>query len=437
MKWLKSFESKQLFSWYLYDWANSAYSTTVITLFLGPYLSILAKQSAVNGLVNIAGIEIPVGSLFPYSISLSVILQALILPLIGSLSDLYSNKNHLLAMFTAIGSLATLLFFFDVNYLVASLLLIISNVSFGAAIVIYNSFLNNISSVENRQKVSSNGWAFGYIGGGLLLIVNLLIFQNNVLLNISTNTAIKINIVLAGLWWIIFAMPSFYYLRFHNNSNKIKKTKILKQTFVQLKNTILDAKNHKVAVWFLVAYLFYNDGVQSVISLSSLFGQEELGLDMSFLTIIILVVQFFAAFGAIAFDKIANRIGEKKALLFSIFIWLLILLYAFFILKNAYDFFTLAIFIALVMGGIQSISRSAYSKLIPKEKEGEYFSLYEISEKGTSWMGPFLFGLTYQITHSYRYAILSLILFFIIGGTILIFTKFEKSKISHLTSNEQ
>jgi UMF1 family MFS transporter len=256
-------------------------------------------------------------------------------------------------------------------------------------------------------------------------------------LNISTNTAIKINIVLAGLWWIIFAMPSFYYLRFHNNSKKIKKTKILKQTFVQLKNTILDAKNHKVAVWFLVAYLFYNDGVQSVISLSSLFGQEELGLDMSFLTIIILVVQFFAAFGAIAFNKIANRIGEKKALLFSIFIWLLILLYAFFILKNAYDFFTLAIFIALVMGGIQSISRSAYSKLIPKEKEGEYFSLYEISEKGTSWMGPFLFGLTYQITHSYRYAILSLILFFIIGGTILIFTKFEKSKISHLTSNEQ
>jgi len=437
MKWLKNFESKQLLSWYLYDWANSAYSTTVITLFLGPYLSILAKQSAINGLVNIAGIDIPVGSLFPYSISLSVILQALLLPIIGSLSDIYKHKNYLLAFFTILGSVTTILFLFDVNYVIAALLLVISNVSFGAAIVIYNSYLNQISTEENRQKVSSNGWAFGYIGGGLLLIINLLIFQNSEFLHISTNTSIKINITLAGIWWLLFAIPSFNFLKFKNNSNKIKTSKIFSQTFAQLRNTIKDAKNHKIAVWFLVAYLFYNDGVQAVISLSSLFGQEELGLEMSFLTMIILVVQFFAAFGAIAFDKIANRIGEKKSLLFSIFIWLVILLYAFFILKNAYDFFTLAIFIALVLGGIQSISRSAYSKLIPKDKEAEYFSLYEISEKGTSWMGPFLFGLTYQITHSYRYAILSLIIFFIIGGTILIFTKFENHKKSQIVQNEQ
>ena len=436
MKWFNSFESKQLFSWYLYDWANSAFSTTVITLFLGPYLSILAKQSAINGMVNIAGIEIPVGSLFPYSISLSVILQAFLLPLIGSLSDIYKHKNHLLAFFTIIGSITTILFFFDVNYLIAAILLVISNVSFGAAIVIYNSFINQISTEENRQRVSSNGWAFGYLGGGLLLIINLLIFQNNESLNISTNTSIKINITLAGLWWIFFAIPSFFYLRTPLIQTQSRKINFLKQTFSQLKRTLIDAKNHKVAVWFLIAYLFYNDGVQAVISLSSLFGQEELGLDISFLTIIILVVQFFAAFGAIAFDKIANKIGEKKSILLSIFIWILILLYAFFILKNAYDFFTLAIFIALVMGGIQSISRSAYSKLIPREKEAEYFSLYEISEKGTSWMGPFLFGFTYQITHSYRYAILSLLIFFVIGGTVLIFTKFENHKKTQTAHNE-
>ncbi len=430
---IKHFLSNKLYSWYLYDWANSAYSTTVITLFLGPYLTSLSKSSEVEGLISYFGFQIPAGSVFPYTISISVILQALILPIIGAFTDYYRKKNIILGFFTFVGSVSTMAFLFESNYLFASFLLIISNFSFGSAIVIYNSFLNQISNEDERKKVSSVGWAVGYIGGGLLLVINLLIFQNYDSLGIDKGLSVRLNIALAGLWWAIFALPAILNLKFNNQYIPQNKASfILKSTFGQLNNTFKLILNNRVALLFLIAFLLYNDGVQSVISLSSLFGQEELKLSIEFLTIVILVVQFFAAFGALVFNYFADKIGEKNTLLYLIVIWIIILLYAFLLLSNAYDFFTLAIFIALVMGGIQAISRSVYSKLIPNGKEAEFFSFYEISEKGTSWMGPFLFGIIYQFTGSYRYAILSLTVFFVLGGLILFFTNIEKKIINNV-----
>lgn len=429
---IKNFLSNKLYSWYLYDWANSAYSTTVITLFLGPYLTTLAKSSEVNGLVSLFGLHIPAGSIFPYTISFSVILQALFLPIVGAFTDYFHKKNILLGLFTFLGAISTIAFLFEMDYLVAAFLLIISNYSFGSAIVIYNSFLNQVSNDDERKRVSSIGWAVGYLGGGLLLVINLLIFQNYELIGITKGLSVRINIALAGLWWAIFALPAIVNLRFHNkNIVKNKTSQIIKTTFRQLIQTFNLILKNRVALMFLIAFLLYNDGVQAVISLSSLFGQEELKLSIEFLTIVILVVQFFAAIGALVFNNIADKIGEKKALLYMILVWILILFYAFLLLNNAYDFFTLAIFIALVMGGIQAISRSVYSKLIPYGKEAEFFSFYEISEKGTSWMGPFLFGIIYQFTGSYRYAILSLTVFFVLGGLLLFFTKLEKKLIKN------
>jgi UMF1 family MFS transporter len=198
----------------------------------------------------------------------------------------------------------------------------------------------------------------------------------------------------------------------------------LKQLFI----TIKDAKNHPITLSFLIAYLFYNDGVQSVISLASQFGQEELKLSLSFLTIVILTVQFVAAFGAILFLNISSKFGEKQSIMFAIIVWMFILIYCFQFLSGATDFLIIAIIIAIVMGGIQAISRSLYSKLIPANKEAEYFSFYEISEKGSSWIGTMVFGLVYQMTLSYRLAILSLLIFFVIGGIILFFTKIRKNR---------
>lgn len=418
-------------AWYLYDWANSAYSTTVITLFLGPFLTTLAKSIEKNNLVNFFGFHIPAGSVFPYSISISVLLQALLLPIIGSLADLTKRKTIYLAIFTIIGSLSTILFFFINNtiFILGSLLLIISNLAFGAAVVIYNSFLNEIADINEREVISSKGWAIGYLGGGTLLLINLILFLNYEKIGLSQILAIKINIALAGIWWALFSIPIITKFKYtHSSVFKKNKLKIIKDSFSQLYSTLKNATLYPTSLLFLVAYLFYNDGVQSVISLSSQFGQEELKLNISFLTIVILVVQFVAAFGSMIFMKISLLFNEKKSILFAIFVWMLILIYAFTFLKGSTDFLILAIIIALVMGGIQSISRSLFSKLIPEGKEAEYFSLYEVSEKGTSWMGPFLFGLIYQYTFSYRYAILSLIVFFIIGGIILLFTKINVNK---------
>lgn len=418
-------------AWYLYDWANSAYSTTVITLFLGPFLTTLAKSVEKNNLVNFFGFHIPAGSVFPYSISISVLLQALLLPIIGSLADLTKRKTIYLAIFTIIGSLSTILFFFINSsiFILGSLLLIISNLAFGAAVVIYNSFLNEIADINEREVISSKGWAIGYLGGGTLLLINLILFLNYEKIGLSQILAIKINIALAGIWWALFSIPIITKFKYtHSSVFKKNKLKIIKDSFSQLYSTLKNATLYPTSLLFLVAYLFYNDGVQSVISLSSQFGQEELKLNISFLTIVILVVQFVAAFGSMIFMKISLLFNEKKSILFAIFVWMLILIYAFTFLKGSTDFLILAIIIALVMGGIQSISRSLFSKLIPEGKEAEYFSLYEVSEKGTSWMGPFLFGLIYQYTFSYRYAILSLIVFFIIGGIILLFTKINVNK---------
>ncbi len=418
-------------AWYLYDWANSAYSTTVITLFLGPFLTTLAKSVEKNNLVNFFGFHIPAGSVFPYSISISVLLQALLLPIIGSLADLTKRKTIYLAIFTIIGSLSTILFFFINNsiFILGSLLLIISNLAFGAAVVIYNSFLNEIADINEREVISSKGWAIGYLGGGTLLLINLILFLNYEKIGLSQILSIKINIALAGIWWALFSIPIITKFKStHSSVFKKNKLKIIKDSFSQLYSTLKNATLYPTSLLFLVAYLFYNDGVQSVISLSSQFGQEELKLNISFLTIVILVVQFVAAFGSMIFMKISLLFNEKKSILFAIFVWMLILIYAFTFLKGSTDFLILAIIIALVMGGIQSISRSLFSKLIPEGKEAEYFSLYEVSEKGTSWMGPFLFGLIYQYTFSYRYAILSLIVFFIFGGIILLFTKINVNK---------
>ncbi len=421
---------RELSSWYLYDWANSAYSTTVITLFIGPYLTTIAQNSQVNGLVNFLGLSIPAGSVFPYSITISVILQALILPIVGGIADYSKRKKLLLGIFTISGALLTTLFFFlnDGLFIFGALLLIFSNLFFGCSIVIYNSFLNDISDFSNREKVSSKGWATGYIGGGLLLVLNLILFLLHDKFGISNSLAVRINLASAGVWWGLFSIPSLIFLKSGNRNpnSQASQGAISKSLHGSIKSiiaTFKDARNYPIALLFLLAYLFYNDGVQSVITLSSLFGQEELGLELTFLTIVILSVQFVAAFGSMLFYWVTRKLGEKSALLIGIFIWCGVIIYAYGFLSGKVDFFILAMVIAMLMGGTQAISRSLYSKLIPLGKEAEYFSIYEISEKGTSWMGPLTFGLVYQFTHSYRIAILSLLLFFVIGGIILLFSK--------------
>ncbi len=231
----------------------------------------------------------------------------------------------------------------------------------------------------------------------------------------------RINLASAGVWWAIFTLIPLLILKRRQPVKHLPPGKnYLTVGIKQLWHTLVKVRSHPQALLFLIAFLIYNDGIQTVISLASVFGQEELGLSMSTLTTVILMVQFIAFFGAILFKYLARVISAKRAIIFSLLLWIGTLVYAYAFLKTTVDFYLMAAAIAIVLGGSQALSRSVYSLMIPKGQESEYFGLYEISDKGTSWLGPLLFGLALQFTGSYRIAILSLVIFFVLGLLLLL-----------------
>lgn len=425
-------DRRELFGWYFYDWANSAFSTTVVTVFLGPYLTGVTQAAAdANGFVYPLGIPVAAGAFFPYMVSLSVLLQVLFLPILGAIADYSNAKKRLLAIFAYIGAIATMGMYFlqGDNYLLGGLLFLIANLAFGASIVFYNAFLPEIASPDRRDAVSSQGWAAGYLGGGLLLAANLAFFLNAEALGVPESMAVRISLASAGLWWAIFTLIPMMTLRRRGSVRPLPPGEnILTVGFRQLAHTFGQVRRYPQTLLFLGAYLLYNDGIQAVIALASQFGAEELGMEQSTLISTILLVQFMAFGGALAFGRIARRFGSKRTILGSLVLWTLTVTYAYFMpAGNVAQFYLLGAVIALVLGGTQALSRSVFSLMIPKGQEAEYFSLYEVSERGTSWLAPLFFGLAYQLTASYRIAIISLMIFFIAGFILLIFVNIRRA----------
>jgi UMF1 family MFS transporter len=334
-------------------------------------------------------------------------------------------------VFAYIGAFATMGLYFlqGDNYLYGGLLFLIANVAFGASVVFYNAFLPEIASPERRDAVSSQAWAAGYLGGGLLLVANLVLFNSREALGVPTDLAVRISIVSAGLWWAIFTVIPLLALKTRRPSRSMPPgSGYLTVGFRQLGHTIGQMRRYPQTLLFLAAYLLYNDGIQAVISLSSQFGAEELGLDQSVLISAILMVQFVAFFGALGFGYLARWIGAKRAILLSLVIWTATVIYSYFMPAGVpSQFFLLAAIIAVVLGGSQALSRSVFSQMIPQGQEAEYFSLYEVSERGTSWLAPLFFGLAFQFTGSYRIAIVSLMIFFIAGFALLTFVNIQKA----------
>jgi UMF1 family MFS transporter len=422
---------RELWGWYFYDWANSAFYTTVITVFLGPYLTEVAKAAAdANGYIYPLGIKIFADSYFAYMVSLSVALQVFVLPVLGAFADYSHRKKKMLAFFAYLGAFATMGMYFikDGRYLLGGALFLLANLSFGASIVIYNSFLNDIASEDKRDDVSSKGFALGYVGGGLLLALNLVLFSRAESLGISQGTAVRISLMSSGAWWAIFTIIPMLLLRRRNALKSLPQgTHYLTIGFTQLAHTIKQLPRYPQTLLFLLGYLFYNDGIQTVIALASQFGKEELKLEISDLTATILMVQFVAFFGATIFNYIARFAGTKRAIVISIIIWTATVLYAYSYLQTRRDFFIMGAVIGIVLGGSQALSRSLYSLMIPKGQEAEYFSLYEVSDKGTSWMGPFIFAMALDQTKSYRLAILSLVVLFFAGLILLTIVNVRKA----------
>jgi UMF1 family MFS transporter len=418
------YSAREQRGWYMYDFANSAFSTTVVTLFLGPYLTALAKSAAdLSGYVHPFGIPVDARSYWGYIVSLSVIGQVIFLPIVGAIADYGRRKREVLAATAYLGGVATMVMFFlkGSDYLFGGLLFLIANISFGASCVIYNSFLPEIAPPEDRDAVSSKGFGIGYIGGGLLLALNLVLLTNAEKIGITEGMAVRISLCSAGVWWAIFTIPTLLTLHNRGPARQLPPGERAVQTVLrQLGHTMRDVRQYPETMIFLIAYLFYNDAIQTVITLASQFGNDELKIPVSQLTLAILMVQFVAFFGAYLFNWIAAAINAKRAVVLSLVIWTGVLVYIYVAVKTTVEFFILAAIVGMVMGGSQALSRSLYAQLVPKAKEAEYFSIYEISDKGTSWMCPLIFGLAMQATHSYRLAVLSLVVFFIAGLAILL-----------------
>ncbi|NWF30616.1 MFS transporter [Streptomyces sp. PKU-EA00015] len=407
--------------WYFYDFACSVYSTSVLTVFLGPYLTSVAKAAAdADGFVRPLGIAVRAGSVFPYAVSASVVLAVLVMPFAGAAADRSGRKKPLLAVSAYLGAAATTgMFLLDGDrYLLGAFLLIVANASLAVSMVLYNAYLPQIAEPHERDAVSSRGWAFGYTSGALVLVLDLVVYSGHESFGLSEGDAVRICLASAGLWWGAFTLVPLRRLR--DRRATADGEGAVGSGWRQLLATLKDMRRHPLTLSFLLAYLVYNDGVQTVISQASVYGSEELGLDQTTLITAVLLVQVLAVAGALGMGRLARTHGAKRTVLASLAVWTLILAAGYFLPAGApVWFYCLAAAIGLVLGGSQALSRSLFSHLVPRGKEAEYFSAYEMSDRGLSWLGPLVFGLAYQLTGSYRDAIISLVIFFVLGFVLL------------------
>lgn len=431
-------DRREIFGWIVYDWANSGFYTTVVAALFGDYLTRLAQAKlGDNGIIFALGpFLLTAKSLAPFTVGTSVFLQVFLLPVLGALGDYSVLKKRLMMFFCYAGAAATclLVFLTTGRHIFGAVVFVVANVCFGASIVFYNSFLPDIATEDQRDKVSSRGFAWGYLGGGLLLALNLAFVFTAARIGISTGMAVRLSLLSAGIWWGGFASISFLRLRARPAVRALPpEHSYFTIAFAELASTFSELRRLRETFKYLIGYLFYNDGIQTVIAVSGVFLGQELfaarGLQTppAFLLGILLAVQFLAFFGALGFERLARAVGTKRAILASLIGWLGIVIYAYAFLHSVTEAWVLAVFIAVVLGGSQALSRSLFSQMIPQGREGSFFGLYEISERGTSWLGPIVFAQVVAYTGSYRQAILSLIVFFILGTVILLFTDTQRA----------
>ncbi|MFV0260409.1 MAG: MFS transporter [Acidimicrobiales bacterium] len=404
--------------WVMYDWAWSAFSTTVTTALLGPYLLELAEQ---NGGVAVAGIRIEPGSFFPFAVSLSALAQIPILPLVGAVADHTPHKKRLLMALAYTGSalVAAMFLITTTTVLLGGILFVLAALAFAAASVIYNSLLPEIVPPAGRDRVSAQGYAVGYLGGGLWLLVNVAVIT----LMDDTGLAVRISLGATGVWcaaW--FALFPGRLLRPRPASrHRPPGEGWLRTGFRGVFGTLAEMRSrYPEALRYLIAYLVFTDGIQTVLAVATVFAADELDAEPSTLLLLVLTIQFVAVPGALGFGRLAQRIGAKRGLVINLSVWTGLVVYAFIDLDSIPKLWVMGVMLALVLGGAQSLSRSLYTQMIPARQEAEYFGFYEIAAGGTSWLGPLVFGLVNQLVGSQRLALLSLVAFFAIGLALLL-----------------
>jgi len=419
-------DKKTINSWALFDWANSAYALVISTAVFPPYFIASTPE-----IIRIFGLELTNSSFYTISIGLAYLIIAALSPLLSGMADFGGRRMYFLKLFTFVGSISCMAMFFfkgaDQMWL-GSIAFILASIGFAGSLVFYNAYLPEIVSEDRYDKVSAKGFAYGYVGSVLLLIFILAMIQKPVWFGMAENTTlpIRLGFLLVGLWWLGFAQLSFMGLP-KDSGNKFAPG-ILKKGFAEIKLVYQKLQTRKNIKLFLMSFFFYFAGVQTVIYVATIFAKIELNFEQGELIVIVLILQIVAILGAYLFAIISDKKGNKFSLMAMLVIWITICIAAYFVdTKTAFR--VIAALVGLVMGGIQSLSRSTYSKMIDDEGEDltSWFSFYDVVYKVSLVAGSLLFALMDVITKDLRNSVLVLAIFFIIG--ILILSKVDMKKM--------
>ena len=416
----------------MYDWANSAFATSILAAILPVYFASLVPEEGIAVQSGLVTFRTTASALWAYGVSFSLLLTALSAPILGALADFSGSKKRFLFGFTYAGAALTSLLYFvrDGDYWLCLGLFVGANIGFAGGMTFYNAFLPEVAPEGKMDWVSGKGYAFGYIGGGLLLALHVLLITYHESLGIPDKSmSIRISLASVAIWWGLFAIPLFLWVpEVRRIGDKPENLSYVAYGFGRFFKTLRSFRHYRDLFWFLAAFLVYNDGIQTVIAMAAIFGKTALGLDTGTLIGTLLLTQIVAWPGALLFAKLAEHIQSKYAVMVALLLWCGIGTYAYF-LRWAIEFWILGGLVGLVLGGSQAISRSLYAELIPKARPAEFFGFFAISAKFASIFGPLIFGLITDLSENPRNAIVSVILFFVLGMIMLSRVDMERGRL--------
>jgi len=427
-------DRKTIFGWCMYDWANSAFATTVLAALLPAYFA--GEVVGPEG-VEIGGTLFSATTLWGFVVAFAAFLIFLIAPVLGAISDFSATKKKFLLSFAYGGSLFTILLFFcqSGDVLKTLLIFLLAQIGFIGGNIFYDAFLPQITTDDKIDWVSGKGFSYGYLGGGLQFAVALGLVAGHEQLGISQQLAARIGLAMAGIWWAGFTLFTVKYLR------EVPRTEAMPDKyqgkpvlfayaavgFSRLIKTTRRVSRFRHLLIFLIAFMLYNDGIQTVINMATIYGKEELNLTTTILMLTLLIIQTIAILGALAFSRLAGLIGTKRSVMITLVIWSGIVIYAYFI-QSAAEYFILGLLVGIVLGGSQALSRSLYGSMIPEEASAEFYAFYSVFSKFSAIWGPMAFAIIRQVAGSSRISIVSLIVFFIAGLILLSFVDEKKAR---------
>jgi UMF1 family MFS transporter len=436
---LEKDDPKTVNAWAMYDWANSVYSLVITSSIFPIFYENITRNPDGTDVITFMGQNFKNTALYSYTLSASFLIVALITPLLSGIADYAGRKKFFMQFFCYLGGTACIgLYFFSVEWLgIGLLMVVLAGIGFSGSQVFYNAFLPEIATVSQQDRVSAKGYSLGYIGSVILLIVNLAMIMYPGLFGLPEgDMPARISFVMVGIWWIGFAQITFARLPGNVHHRKVKG-EYLYRGYLELRKVFKELKDNKQLKRYLRAFFVFNMGVQTVMYMAVSFAKKEID-DMpdGGLITSILIIQIIAVAGAYFFSWLSAKWGNLRALIFAVVTWIAVCIIAY-LITTAFQFYLLAALVGAVMGGIQSLSRSTYSKFLPDTIDSaSYFSFYDVSDKVGIVLGTFSFGFIYELTGNLRHAALAIGVFFVIGLILLLLTPNRQEAQGALPSRE-